>query len=182
MIESGSVIKSVSSLSNLGWISSAPIDYKLCSRSLTIFPWIMGPSFWSLFSLFQLRGLSTQRTTDLTMKNWTKEGIKYLRLFLICCHCVFHHMHRKMEILLSVPFVASVFTETFLIVFCGSIQIMVLIQFRWRAFKGLLHYLPLTWKLLMINPFYQPVWEETAGTGGRGGCPTLFFLIFVGVF
>lgn len=54
-------------------------------------------------SVFQLRMLGTLVTTGLTVKDWDKEGIQYLSLFLILFPLCFCHIEQKAEIFLGPP-------------------------------------------------------------------------------
>lgn len=88
MTENCFVSCSASSLSTLGLIPSSSTDLcvlRRCSSSPAISPWNMVSSCCSL-SLSFSSGSGMQRPAGLTVKDWGKESIKCLSLFLILCH------------------------------------------------------------------------------------------------
>jgi len=81
------------------------------------------PFLKGFFSIYQRKDLGAQGSTSLTIKEWSKEGTKYLRLIPILGHLVPLFIQEGMEILPSLPLTADVFTEILTVVFQLSGQV-----------------------------------------------------------
>lgn len=101
----------------LEWVPSNSVGLcisKCYSRLLRVFSCAMetGP-------VFQLRWLGIQSPTT---KNWRREDIRYISLFLILCRCVLTVSNKEWRFSLVLLFIAYVFIETFFILFlCCSL-------------------------------------------------------------
>lgn len=90
-----------------------PLEYFLAVRQSILLP----------VSVFQLRGLGGPRTTGLTIKDWSKEGLKYLLVFFILCHYVFLCIQYWMEIPLTLHLFIIYFYKHFLFSFMTVVRL-----------------------------------------------------------